>query len=527
MSDVVIRNGLIYDGSGAPPITGDLAIRGDLIAAVGAVGQTRGRTEIEAGGLAVAPGFINMLSWANASLIVDGRSQSDIRQGVTLEVMGEGRSMGPLNEEMKAEARERQGDLRYEIAWTTLGEYLDYLVRRGVTPNVASFVGATSARVHVLGHVNRAPAASELDTMRGLVRQAMEEGALGISSALIYAPACFAGTEELITLAEVAAAHDGLYISHIRSEGSGVFEALEEFLTILRRSGARGEIYHLKVGGPHNWHLLEPVIEAIETARAEGVRVTADMYPYPASSTGLDSTLPSWAHEGGPRALMERLKDPSLRERIGRELTLPRAEDVLLVSFKNEALKPLTGKSLAAVATLRGKTPEETALDLLVEDDSRVGAVFFSMSEANVRRVMALPWVSFGSDGQSLAPEGAFVKSGTHPRAYGTFARVLGKYVRDERVMPLEEAIRRMTSLPAATLRLDRRGLLAPGYFADVVVFDPATIQDHATFEKPHQYATGVRHVFVNGTQVLRDGEHTGATPGQVVRGRGWRPVRG
>jgi len=520
--DVVIRNGLIVDGSGAAPSAGALAIRRDRIAAFGAVGE-RGQMEIEAEGLAVAPGFINMLSWANASLIIDGRSQSDIRQGVTLEVMGEGRSMGPLNETMKAEALERQGDLKYEIAWTTLGEYLDYLVQRGVSTNVASFMGATSARVHVLGHADRAPTPSELETMRGLVRQAMEEGAVGISSALIYAPACFAQTDELIALAEVVAVYGGVYISHIRDEGAGVFQALDEFLTIVRRSGAKGEIYHLKVGGRKNWDLMDPLLGAIEAARASGLPVTADMYPYPASSTGLDSTLPAWAHEGGPKALVERLKDPTTRERIRREISYHRGEDVLFVSFKNEALKPMTGKTLAAVAAMRGKTVEETAIDLLIEDDSRVGVVFFSQSEDNVRKVIARPWVSFGSDGGSLAPEGDFLKSSTHPRSYGTFARVLGKYVREERILSLEDAIRRMTSFPAVTLGLDSRGSLTPGHFADVVVFDPATIQDHATFEDPHRYATGVRHVFVNGVQVLRDGEHTGAKPGRVVRRQRWR----
>ncbi len=519
---IVIRNGVIYDGSGAAPIAGDLAIRGDRIAALGTVGGG-GQHEVEAEGLAVAPGFINMLSWANVSLIIDGRSQSDIRQGVTLEVMGEGRSMGPLNEAMKMEALERQGDLTYEIAWSTLGEYLEYLVRRGVSTNVASFMGATSARVHVLGHADRAPTPSELDTMRGLVRQAMEEGAVGLSTALIYAPACYAQTDELIALAEVAAASDGVYISHIRDEGGGVFPALDEFLTIVRRSGARGEIYHLKIGGRAHWHLMDPLLSAIEAARAGGLPVTADMYPYPASSTGLDSTLPGWAHEGGPRALVERLRDPATRARIRGEISYRSGEEVLFVSFKNEALKPLTGKTLAAVAAIRGKPAEETAMDLLIEDDSRVGVVFFSQSEENVRKVIGRPWVSFGSDGGSLAPEGDFLKSSTHPRSYGTFARVLGKYVRDERIIPLEEAIRRMTSFPAATLGLDGRGSLAPGNFADVVVFNPETIQDHATFEDPHRYATGVRHVFVNGVQVLRDGEHTGATPGRVVRGRGWR----
>ncbi len=515
--DVVIRNGLIYDGTGSAPTMGDLAIRSDVVAAVGAVGDARGRVEIEAGGLAVAPGFINMLSWANASLIIDGRSQSDIRQGVTLEVMGEGRSMGPLTEAMKAETLERQGDLKYEVAWTTLGEYLDYLVRRGVSTNVASFIGATSARVHVLGHADRAPTARELDTMRALVRQAMEEGAVGVSSALIYAPACFADTEELVALAAVAADYGGVYISHIRDEGAGVMAALDEFLTIVRRSGARGEIYHLKVSGQENWHVMDPLLEAIEAARSEGLPVTADMYPYPASSTGLDSTLPGWAHEGGPKALVERLKDPALREWIKGEMSLHRAADVLFVSFKDEALKPLTGKTLAAVAAMRGTTPEDAAIDLLIEDESRVGVVFFSQSEANVRKVMARPWVSVGSDGASLAPEGVFLKSSTHPRSYGTFARVLGKYVRDEKIIPLEDAIRRMTSLPAATLGLQRRGSLVPGHFADVVVFDPRTVADLASYQDPHRYPAGFRGVWVNGTAVLEDGALHPRPAGRVL----------
>ncbi len=521
--DVVIRGGAIYDGSGGAPFIGDVAITGDTIAYVGPPTDARGREEIDAGGLAVAPGFINMLSWAVESLIADGRSQADIRQGVTLEVMGEGWSMGPLNEAMKQETRDEQGDITYEIEWTTLGEYLEYLERRGVSTNIASFVGSATVRIHVLGHENRAPAAEETEQMRALVRAAMEEGAVGLSSALIYAPASYAGTDELVALAEVAAEHGGMYISHIRNEESGIFEALDEFFTIARRAGIRAEIYHLKLAGEENWNKLPAVVEAIEAARREGLPITADMYTYTASSNSLDSVLPGWAHEGGFQSLLERLRDPTLRDRIRGEIAMSvPPERVLLVDFRNDALKPLVGKTLAEVAQSRGTSAEDTVMDLVAEDGQRVGVAYFSMSEDNVRVQIALPWMSFGSDGQSMAAEGVFLRSGTHPRAYGTFARLLGRYVRDEQIIPLEDAVRRLTSFPAANLRLDRRGVLKPAYFADVVVFDPATITDHATFEDPHRYATGVAHVWVNGTQVLRDGEHTGATPGRVVRGPGW-----
>jgi N-acyl-D-amino-acid deacylase len=533
--DVVIRDGTIYDGSGSAPFVGDVAIQGDTIAAVGSVGDARGRAEIDAGGLAVAPGFVNMLSWATESLLEDGRSQSDIRQGVTLEIFGEGKSMGPLNEAMKREAVEQQGDIRYDITWTTLGEYLEHLVERGVSPNVASFVGATTVRIYALGYADRPPTAEELDQMRGLVRQAMEEGALGVGSSLIYAPAFYAATDELIALARAAADYGGLYISHLRSEGGRFLEAVDELLTIAREAGIAAEIYHLKASGKANWPKLEAVIEKVEEARAEGLQVTADMYTYAAGSTGLNATMPPWVQEGGHRAWVERLRDPEIRERVRREMTTPTddwenmcllagsPENVLLVGFKNEALKPLAGKTLAEVAAIRGTSPEETAIDLVIEDDSRVGTVYFTISEENVRRQIGLPWVSFDSDAPSLAPEGVFLKSSTHPRAYGTFARLLGRYVREERLIPLEEAVRRLAALPAANLKLDRRGLLRAGHFADVVVFDPARIQDHATFERPHEYATGVEHVFVNGVQVLADGEHTGAKPGRVVRGPGWR----
>jgi N-acyl-D-amino-acid deacylase len=533
--DVVIRGGTVYDGSGGAPTVADVGIAGDTVAAIGSLADASGRVEIDAAGMAVAPGFINMLSWATESLIEDGRSQSDIRQGVTLEVFGEGWSMGPLNDRMKEEALEQQGDIRYEIEWTTLGEYLDYLVARGVSTNVASFVGATTIRIHVLGYEDRAPERAELEQMRALVRQAMEEGAVGLGSSLIYPPAFYAETDELIELAKVAADYDGMYISHMRSEGNQLLEALEELITVARAADIPAEIYHLKAAGQNNWRKLDQVIQRVEAARAEGLHITADMYTYTAGATGLGAAMPPWVQEGGHEAWVERLQDPAIRERLIAEMSTPTdewenlylaagsAENVLLVGFRNEELKPLTGLTLADVAAMRGTSPEETAMDLVVEDDSRVGTVYFIMSEENVAKKIRQPWVSFDSDAESLAPEGVFLEANPHPRAYGTFARLLGKYVREEGVIPLEEAVRRLTSLPASNLKIERRGSLAPGYFADVVVFDPETIIDHATFAEPHQYSTGVLHVFVNGTQVLADGEHTGAMPGRVVRGPGWR----
>ncbi|MCF7763430.1 MAG: D-aminoacylase [Verrucomicrobia bacterium] len=533
--DLLIRNGTLYDGSGAFPVVGDVAVNGDQIVSIGPLADARGRTEIDARGLAVAPGFINMLSWATESLIADGRSQSDLRQGVTLEVFGEGVSMGPLNRTMKREMASEQGDVRFPIEWTTLDEYLRFLVGRGVSPNIASFVGATTVRIHELGYENRAPTPGELRRMKRHVRKAMEEGALGLGSSLIYAPAFYAGTDELIELNRVVAEFGGMYISHLRSEGNGFLQALDEFLTIARETGVAAEVYHLKAAGRSNWPKLDEAIARIESAREQGLRITADMYTYVAGATGLDAAMPPWVQEGGYTKWATRLKDPVIRERVKREMTTPTdqweslylaagsPETVLLVGFRNEALKPLTGKTLAEVATLRGRSPEETMMDLVIEDGSRVETVYFLMSEDNVRRQIALPWVSFDSDAASLAPEGVFLKSNPHPRAYGNFARLLAKYVREERVIPLEEAIRRLTSFPASNLKLDRRGALKPGFFADIVVFDPETIQDHATFQDPHQYATGMRHVWVNGTRVLRDGQHTGATPGRVVRGPGWK----
>jgi N-acyl-D-amino-acid deacylase len=537
--DVILRNGTIYDGSGAAPLVGDVALRGDTIMAVGAIGAARADREIDVSGLAIAPGFINMMSWANESLLEDGRGQSDIRQGVTLEVMGEGSSMGPLNGAMKSEMKQRQADIKYDIAWTTLDEYLRHLETRGVSPNVASFIGAETPREHVIGHEDREPTPEELARMQDLVRQAMREGALGVASSLIYPPGSFARTDELIALAAAAAEFDGLYASHVRGEGAHLLSAIEELITISRETGIRAEIYHLKASGKENWPLFDRAIARVEQARVEGLAITADVYTYPAGSTGLNASMPPWVQEGGFAASLERMKDPELRRRIVREmgqesdqwenlyLGAGSPDNILLVGFKNPALKPLTGKTLAEVAAQRGTPPEETAMDLIFEDESRVGTVYFSQSEDNLRRAIALPWVSFCSDAAALAPEAVFLRSSTHPRAYGSFARLLGRYVRDERLLPLAEAIRKLTSLPAANLKLERRGLLRDGFYADVVAFDPDAIQDHATFTEPHQYATGVVHLFVNGIQVLQDGEHTGAKPGRVVRGPGWSGRRG
>ena len=532
--DVIIKSGRIYDGSGGPAYIADVAIEGDHIAAVGRF-DADANSVIDASGLAVAPGFINMLSWATDTLIEDGRSQSDIRQGVTLEVMGEGFSMGPLNEMLKRDLVESQGDIKYAVKWTTLGQYLEYLERKGVSTNVASFVGAATVRIYVLGYQDRAPTNRELQKMQQLVAQAMREGALGVSSALIYAPGVYAKTDELEALAEAAGKYGGIYISHLRSEGNDLLGAVDELITIARKANVAAEIYHLKAAGKANWNKLDAVIEKIQKARTEGLKITADMYTYTAGSTGLDAAMPPWVQAGGFRAWVARLKDPTIRRRVMREMSTPSdkwenlyllagsPENVLLVGFKNKKLRYLTGKTLAQVAEMRGKSPEETAIELVVEDGSRVGTIYFLMSEENVKKQIKLPWVSFCSDAGSLAPEGVFLKSSTHPRAYGNFARLLGKYVREEHVIPLAEAIRRLTSLPVENLKLGRRGRLKKGYYADVVVFDPNTICDNATYEKPHQYATGVVDVFVNGTQVLKDGEHTGTKPGRVVRGPGWK----
>jgi len=531
--DLIIRNGTIVDGTGLQAYVGDLAVDADQITAVGDLGEARGALEVDATNLIVAPGFINMLSWAGDRLIEDGRSQSDIRQGVTLEVFGEGSSGGPLNDQMKRGEVASQGDITFDIEWTTLGEYLQYLVKKGISTNVASFVGATTLRIHEVGYDDRPPTDEELDRMRALVVEAMEEGALGIGSSLIYAPAFYAQTDELIELSKVAAEYDGMYISHMRSEGNALLESIDELLTIAREAGIRSEIYHLKAAGEANWDKLDTAISKIEAARTQGLEITADMYNYTAGSTGLDAAMPPWVQEGGYDAWAERLQDPAIRERMRHEITTTTnewenlmlaagSEGTLLVEFKNPALREYTGQTLADVAEQRGTSIPDTIMDLVIEDGSRVQVVYFLMSEENIKQQLKLPWVSFSSDAGSMAPEGVFLNNSTHPRAYGNFARLLGKYVRDEKVISLEEAIRKLTSLPASNLRIQGRGQLSPGYFADIVVFDPTAIQDHATYEEPHQYATGMHHVWVNGTRVLADGDHTGAMPGRVVRGPGW-----
>jgi N-acyl-D-amino-acid deacylase len=531
--DVIIRGGLVYDGTGRAPARADVGIEGDRITAVGDLRSAGAKVTVDARGLAVAPGFINMLSWSVDSLIVDGRSQGEIRQGVTTEIFGEGDSMGPLTEEMKKRRLEAQGDVKYDIPWTTLAEYLAYLEKRGVSPNVASFIGATTIREYVVGLEDKKATPEQLAKMRALVRGEMEAGALGIGSSLIYAPAFYASTEELIEMCKEAAKHKGKYISHMRSEGNRLVEAVEELLRISREAGLPAEIYHLKAAGEANWGKMDKVIAMVNGARREGMKVTADMYTYPAGSTGLDAAMPPWALDGGYDALFKRLQDPAARKRIAEAIVTPTSEwenlylaagspdRVLLVEFKSEKLKPLTGKTLGEVAKARGKEPAEVIMDLVLEDRSRVGTVYFMMSEDNIKKQLRQPWVSLGSDASSMAPEGVFLKSSTHPRAYGNFARLLGKYVREEKVISLEEAIRRLSGLPATNLGLDRRGFIKPGMYADVVVFDPATIADRATFEKPHQYAVGMKHVFVNGVQVLKDGEHTGAKPGRALWGPG------
>ena len=531
--DLVIRHGTVYDGTGGPGVVEDVAVQGDRIVARGDLSGASGRQEVDATGLAVAPGFIDMLNHSETSLIADGRSQGMIRQGVTLTVFGEG-SMGPITEQMKQDQTRRQGDIKFDITWNTLGQYLDTLAARGVSTNIASFVSAATIRANEIGLVNRPPTAEELDRMRAHVRLAMDEGAMGLTTALIYIPGIFATTDELVELAKVAAASGGMYISHMRSEGNRLLEAIDETLTIAREAKIRAEIYHLKASGESNWPKLAEVITKIEAARASGLDITADMYTYTAGSTGLDAAMPPWVQEGGYNAWAERLTDPKIRTRVRREMMAAQddwenlrlaagGDGTLLVGFKNEALRGYAGKTLAEVAKLRNRSVEDTAMDLVVEDGSRVQVVYFLMSEDNVKRQLQLPWVSFGSDAASMAAEGVFLKTSTHPRAYGNFARLLGKYVRDEQVLPLEEAIRKLTSFPAATLRIKERGQLATGYFADIVVFDPRTIAERATYESPHQYATGVQHVWVNGVQVLKDGEHTGQTPGRVVRGPGWK----
>ena len=532
--DLLIHNGTIYDGSGSAPYLGDVAISGDRIAYVGPHAPHPAAQTIDARGKAVAPGFINMLSWATESLFADGRAQSDLRQGVTLEIFGEGNSMGPETEEMKRLDTQRQGDIKYPITWTTLGEYLDTLERRGIAPNVASFVGATTARIHELGEADVDPTPEQLARMRAVVRQSMEEGALGVGASLIYSPANYAETPELAALASESALCGGVYIAHMRSEANRLLEAVDETLQIGRLSGGPVMIYHLKAAGRSNWSKLDQVIARIEAARAAGQHVSANMYTYTAGATGLDAAMPPWVQDGGLEAWIARMKDPAVRARVLKDMRDPKPawenlyghagpEGTLLVSFKNPKLKPLTGKTLAEVARERGVSPEDAAIDLVIEDGSRVGVVYFLMSEENVKRQIALPWVSFGSDAEAPAPEGVFLLSSTHPRAYGNVARLLGHYVRDEKVIPMQEAIRKLSWLPASELHLKDRGRLARGFFADVVVFDPARVNDLATYAKPHQFSTGVEQVLINGRLALKDGEPTGSPTGRVVRGRAWK----
>ena len=531
--DVIIKDGTVYDGTGAEPKQADVAIRGDRIVGIGDFKTAKAKTIIDAKGLAVAPGFINMLSWSVASLIQDGRSQSEIRQGVTTEIMGEGESMGPLNDRVREHMLRQQTDIKYDIKWNTLAEYLQYLEKRGVSCNVASFIGATTIREYVIGFDDKPPTTEQLDQMRELVRKEMEAGALGIGTSLIYPPAFYAKTDELIELCKVAATYQGKYISHMRSEGNRLLEALDELIRISREAKIPAEVYHIKASGRQNWPKIDDLLSRIETAQKEGLKITADMYTYTAGGTGLDASLPPWTEDGGYPALFKRLRDPATREKIKAEVQKPTGawenlyldaggpEHILLVEFKSEKLKPLTGKTLSEVAKMRGKGPIDTAMDLIAEDESRIGALYFIISEDNVKKELTKPWISFGSDEASQAPEGVFLKSNPHPRAYGNFARVLGKYLRDEKVIPMKKAIRRLSGLPATNLGLDHRGFLKEGMFADVVVFDPATIADRATFDKPHQYAVGMKDVFVNGVQVLKDGEHTGAKLGRALWGPG------
>jgi len=535
--DVVIRGGTVVDGTGTAPFVGDVALRGDRIAYIGPHAPGRAAEEYSARGKAVAPGFINMLAHPEESLLIDGRALSDLRQGVTLEVLGED-SMGPLSPDMKRLGAQRQGDIKYPIDWTTLGEYLTHLEKRGIAPNVASYVGAGTVRTYVLGERDVQPTEAQLSQMRELVHQAMEEGAVGVTTALIYAPNDYARTPELIALAQESARCGGLYSAHMRSEGDRLLEAVQETVDIARASGGPAEIYHLKQAGRNNWGKLDALVKAVDAARAGGVRITADMYVYTAGATGLDAAMPPWVQDGGLEAWIARLKDPQARKRVLADMHDPKPtwenlmgaagpEGTLLLGFKNPALKPLTGKTLAAVAKARGVSAQDAAIDLVIEDGSRVEVAYFLMSEDNIKREVALPWVSFDSDADAPAPEGVFLKSSRHPRTYGNFARVLARFVREQKVLNLEQAVHKLAGLPAATLSLSDRGLLKTGYFADVVVFDPMKIEDHSTYEKPQQLATGVDDVWINGVRALRHEVATGAASGRAVRGRAWTGAGG
>ena len=533
--DKIIRNGMIYDGNGGKPYQADIGIRGDSIAFIGDLSKVSAKISIDATGMAVAPGFINMLSWSNTSLIEDGKSQGELRQGVTLEVMGEGESMGPLNAKMKDEMQRDQPEIKFKVEWNTFGEYLKWLEKRGVSCNVASFVGATTIRTNVIGEDDREPTAEEMERMKALVRQAMEEGAMGVGTSLIYPPAFFAKTKELTELCKAAAPYGGMYISHMRNEGNQLFEAVQELETIARDANIPAEIYHFKAAGKDNWWKIDSLVKMIEAARASGLKITADMYTYHASATGLTASFPPSLQDGGFDSLWHRLQRPAVRAQMIKEMNTNAttwentyygaggAKGVLLLGFRRDSLRKYIGKTLEEAAAMRGSTPEVTAMDLIVEDSTRIGVSYFSMTEDNIRKEIALPWISFCSDAESMAPEGVFLNSNPHPRAYGNFVRVLGKYSRDEKILPLADAIRKLSKLPATNLKLKRRGELKVGNYADIVIFDPATVTDHATFAKPHQYATGIIHVFVNGVQVIKDGDHTGAKPGRFVKGPGYK----
>jgi len=534
--DVIIRNGMVYDGNGGEPYKADVAINADTIAFIGDLSGASAKTETDAKGMAVAPGFVNMLCQSDVAFLHDGRSQGDIRQGVTLEVMGEGVSMGPLNPRMKKEMQTDQGDIKFDVYWNTLGEYLTGLEKKGVSCNVASFVGAAQLRDYVVGEDNRAPTPAELDSMKLLVDKAMEEGAMGVSTSLIYPPGFFAKTDELVALCKEAAKYHGMYISHMRSEGNKLTEALDELLTIAKQANIPAEIFHLKAAGKDNWPKMDTVIKRVEEAQKQGLHITADMYTYLAGATGLTSAFPPTLQDGGFGKLWQRLHDPAIRKEMAKAMNTSSKDwenlyyaagspdKVLLLGFKQDSLKKFTGKTLAEAAKIRGKSPEETAMDLIVQDSTRIGVAYFLMSEDNVKKQVALPWVSFGSDEGSYANDDtAILKSSAHPRAYGNFVRVLGHYSRDEKVLSLQQAIYKLAKLPVTNLKVQKRGELKVGNYADVVVFNPATITDHATYDKPHQYATGMMDVFVNGTQVLKNGEHTGAKPGKFIKGPGYK----
>jgi N-acyl-D-amino-acid deacylase len=532
--DKIIRNGLIYDGSGSAPYKGDIGILDDTIAAVGDLSKARAALDIDAGGKAICPGFIDLQSQSMQSLLQDGRSMGAISQGVTLEIFGEGESEGPVTDSMKRIEERQEGDIKYKVAWTSLKDYLLYLQHKGVSTNVASFVGAATIRENLLGSFDRAPDSEQLAKMKALVQQSMEEGALGIGSALIYAPGFYAKTDELIELCKAAAPYGGAYISHIRSEGNQLLEAADELIRISKEAKIPAIFYHLKAAGKNNWSKIDPLISKIDSACKAGLEISACMYTYTAGSTGFDASMPPSIQAGGLDRWIQRLKDPAIRKTVLHEMVTPTnawenlylvagADNIICVGFKQDSLKYLTGKRLSEIARLRHKTPEETICDLVVQDHSRVEVIYFLMSEENVKKEVRLPYMMFGSDAASMAPEGAFLKSSTHPRSYGNFAKLLGTYVRDEKVLPLEEAVHKLTGLPASTLKLKKRGELRVGNYADVVVFDPATITDHATYEKPHQLATGVSEVFVNGVEVLKEGAHTGARPGRAVFGPGYK----